>query len=227
MRRVIGVLRHPRRTMADVVARPTFAAAWVFLLAVLAVCAFALLSTAVGRQALVDERVRVTEAFGGRVNDAAYAALQANPPLLVYLTSGGRLLLTPGITLLVAAGLITLAALDGVKVRYGVALAITVYASLVLALQQVVVALAQLVVQTAEATEGQAVQVALLILLIAVAEAVRVQHTVLLAQAGAVAVVLVVRILPTEATARRTQAVAVAGVEATQHRQAGKAEAEL
>ncbi len=138
MRRVIGILRDPRRTMADVVARPTFAAAWVFLLAVLAGCAFALLSTAVGRQALVDEQVRVTEAFGGRVNDVAYAALQANPPLLVYLTSGGRLLLTPEITLLVAAGLITLAALDGVKVRYGVALAITVYASLVLGLQQVV-----------------------------------------------------------------------------------------
>lgn len=138
MRRVIGVLRHPRRTMADVVARPTFAAAWVVLLAVLAVCAFALLSTAVGRQALVDERVRVTEAFGGRVNDVAYAALQANPPLLVYLTSGGRFLLTPAVTLLVAAGLTTLAALDGVKVKYGMALAITVYASLVLALQQVV-----------------------------------------------------------------------------------------
>ena len=139
MRCVIGVLWHPRRAMTEVVARPTFAAAWVLLLAVLAVCAFALLSTTVGRQALVDERVRVVEALGGRVDDAAYAALQAHPPLLVYLTSGGRLLLTPGITLLVAAGLTTLAALDGVKVRYGVALAITVYASLVLALQQVVV----------------------------------------------------------------------------------------
>lgn len=138
MRPVIGVLWHPRQTMAEVVARPNFAAAWVFLLAVLAVCAFALLSTAVGRQALVDERVRVVEALGGRVDDVAYAALQTNPPWLVYLTSGGRLLLTPEITLLVAAGLMALAALDGVKVRYGVALAITVYASLVLALQQVV-----------------------------------------------------------------------------------------
>lgn len=139
MRRVIGVLWHPRRTMTEVVARPTFAAAWLLLLAVLAICAFALLSTAVGRQALVDERVRVVEALGGRVDDVAYAALQTNPPWLVYLTSGGRLLLTPALTLLVAAGLSTLAALDGVKVRYGVSLAITVYASLVLAFQQVVV----------------------------------------------------------------------------------------
>ena len=46
------------------------------LLAV-AVCGGLLLSTPVGRQALVDERVRVIEALGGRVDDAAYAALQA------------------------------------------------------------------------------------------------------------------------------------------------------
>ena len=138
MRRVIGVLTHPRRTLADVVERPSFAVAWLCVLVVVAACAFVLLSTPVGRQALVDERVRVVEALGGRVDDAAYAALQANPPWLVYLTSGGRLLLTPVMTLLVAAGLLALAALDGVKVRYVTALAITVYASVVLAVQQVV-----------------------------------------------------------------------------------------
>jgi len=124
--------------MSEVVSRPGFALVWVAILLVLAVCAFALLSTSVGRQALVDERVRVIEALGGRVDDAAYGALQANPPWLVYLTSGGRLLLTPVITLLVAAGLMALAALDGIRVRYVTALAITVHASIVLAVQQVV-----------------------------------------------------------------------------------------
>lgn len=138
MQHVMGVLWHPRKTMTEVVRRPSCAVAWVILLAVLAACAYALLSTNVGRQALVDERVRMIEALGGRVDDTAYAGLQANPPWVVYLTSGGRLLLTPGITLLVALGLVGLAALDGAKVRYGVALAITVHASAVLALQQVV-----------------------------------------------------------------------------------------
>jgi len=138
MRRVIGVLWLPRRTMSEVVSRPAFALVWVTILVVLAICAFALLSTSVGRQALVDEQVRVIEALGGRVDDAAYGALQANPPWLVYLTSGGRLLLTPVITLLVAVALMALAAVDGMKVRYVTALAITVYASVVLALQQVV-----------------------------------------------------------------------------------------
>jgi Yip1 domain len=134
------VLWHPRRTMTEVVRHPVFALAWVAILAVVAVCAFALLSTSIGRQALVDERVRVIEALGGRVDDAAYGALQANPPLLVYLTSGGRLLLTPEFTLLVAVGLMGLAALDGARIRYVTALAITVHASVVLALQQVVAA---------------------------------------------------------------------------------------
>jgi len=139
MRLVIGVLWRPRQTMAEVVARPALVWAWMVLLGVVALCAFALLSTVVGQQALVDERVRIIEALGGRVDDALYAGLQANPPWLVYLTSGGRLLLTPPFTLLVAAGLMSLAALDGVKVRYGVALAVTVHASLVLALHQIVI----------------------------------------------------------------------------------------
>ncbi len=136
--RLIGVLWHPRRTMAEVVLHPKFLTAWVIVLAILAICAVALLPTGVGRQAVVDEQVRVVEALGGRVDDAAYAAFQANPPWLVYLTSGGRLPLTPAVTLLVAAGLMGLAAIDGVKVRYGVALAISVYASAALVLQQVV-----------------------------------------------------------------------------------------
>ncbi len=138
MRRVAGVLWHPRSTMAEVVRRPAFIPTWIALLLVVAVCGGLLLSTQVGRQALVDERVRVIEALGGRVDDAAYAAFQAHPPLYVYLTSGGRLLLTPLATLLVAAGLVAVARLDGATVRYVVALAVTVNATVVLAVQQVV-----------------------------------------------------------------------------------------
>ena len=67
-----------------------------------------------------------------------YARLQANPPLVVYLTSGGRLLLMPLTTILVAAGLLILARIDGVPLRYVTALAITVHATVVLAVQQLV-----------------------------------------------------------------------------------------
>ncbi len=78
---------------------------WAVLLILWGAAGTWLLSTPVGRQALVDERVRVVESLGGRVTDAAYTQLQAAPPLWVYFASGGRLLLTPPVTLAVAAGL--------------------------------------------------------------------------------------------------------------------------
>ena len=140
MRRVTGVLRHPRATMAEVVRHPAFITTWVVVLLVAAVCGGLLLSTPIGQQALVDERVRVTEALGGRVDDAAYDRLRSDPPVSNYLTSGGRLLLTPPVTLLVAAGLVGLARFDGARVTFVTALAIGVHATVVLALQQVVAA---------------------------------------------------------------------------------------
>lgn len=138
MRSVTGVLLHPRSTMAEVVRNPAFMTTWVVVLLAVIVCGGWLLSTPVGQQALVDERVRVTEALGRRVDDAAYARLQADPPVSVYLTSGGRLLLTPPITLLIAAGLVVLARLDGVRLAFVTALAIAVHATVILAVQQIV-----------------------------------------------------------------------------------------
>lgn len=140
MRRVTGVLRHPRATMAEVVRHPAFITAWVVVLLVAAGCGGLLLSTPIGQQALVDERVRVTEALGGRVDDAAYERLRSDPPVSIYLTSGGRLLLTPPVTLFVAAGLVGLARFGGARVKFVTALAIAVHATVVLALQQVVAA---------------------------------------------------------------------------------------
>ena len=139
MRRVTGVLVHPRATMAEVVRHPAFITTWVVVLLAVVVCGGLLLSTPVGRQALVDERVRVTEALGRRVDDAEYARLQANPPFSAYLASGGRLLLTPPVTIVVAAGLFVLARIDGAAMRLVTAIAIAVHATVVLALQQIVV----------------------------------------------------------------------------------------
>jgi len=138
MRRVTGVLLHPRATMAEVVRHPAFITTWAVVLLVVAVCGGLLLSTPIGRQLLVDERVRVTEAMGGRVDDTAYARLQNDPPVSIYLTSGGRLLLTPPVTIAVAAGVMALARRDGARVTFVTAVAIAVHATVVLALQQVI-----------------------------------------------------------------------------------------
>jgi hypothetical protein len=124
--------------MAEVVRHPAFITTWVVVLLVVAVCAGWLLSTPIGQQALVDERVRVTEALGGRVDDATYARLQIDPPVSIYLTSGGRLLLTPPVTIVVALGAMALARQGGTPLTFVTALAIAVHATVVLALQQAI-----------------------------------------------------------------------------------------
>lgn len=133
--RVAGVLVRPRKTLADVVERPTWVAPWFLILAVWAGSGAWLLSTSVGPQALVDERVRVVEAFGGTVSDADYARLQESPPWLSYFTSGGRPALAPPVTLLVALLLWTTCRAIA---AFEQALAVTVHSSVVLALGQLV-----------------------------------------------------------------------------------------
>jgi hypothetical protein len=124
--------------MAELVHRPVWLGTWIFILAILAVCGTALLATETGQQALVDERVRVIETFGGSVDDAFYARLQARPPWWVYFTSGGRLLLTPEWTLLMAAACWAVARAHTNDVRLTQALSIVVHASVVLLIGQLV-----------------------------------------------------------------------------------------
>jgi hypothetical protein len=109
------------------------ASTWVLLLGLWATAAGLLLGSPVGRQALVDERVRVVEAIGGAVDDAAYAALQANPPYWVYLSSGGRALLFPAVTLAVAVGVYLWV---GRRSGWTASLSVAVHASAALVAQQ-------------------------------------------------------------------------------------------
>ncbi len=111
---------------------------WFFILIVAGVCAGAFLRTDVGRQAVVDERVRVAEMFGGTVTDADYAALQARTPWWVYFASGNRMLLTPAATLLVATACWAVARAEGTDSRFTQALAIVVHASVVLVIGHVI-----------------------------------------------------------------------------------------
>ena len=118
--------------------RPVWVDTWIIILIIFAGCGAALLATEIGQQALVDERVRVIETFGGRVDDAQYAALVARPPQWVYLTSGGRLVLTPVVTVVVAIACWAVARADGAAATFPQALAIVVHATVVVALGQVI-----------------------------------------------------------------------------------------
>lgn len=135
-RRIAGVFSRPRATFAELARQPRWWDTWILILAVWSACGAWLLTNSVGRQALVDERVRADEAFGGRVSDDEYRQLQANPPLWTYVTSGGRLLLSPPVTLMAAAGL-WLVARRRANTTFEQALAVAVHASVVLAAGQV------------------------------------------------------------------------------------------
>jgi len=128
----------PRTTLAEIVQAPAWVSIWALVLLGWLVCGAALLSTDVGRQALVDERVRAVEAFGGAVSDADYAAMQVNPPWWVYFSSGSRLLLTPPVTLLTAFGIFVVARAEGARATWSQALAVAVSASVALLIGQLV-----------------------------------------------------------------------------------------
>jgi hypothetical protein len=134
--RLGGMIVHPRRILAAAAPARAWAGIWLVVLAAWLVPGAWFVTTDIGRQALVDERVRVTEAFGGTVSDADYAALQARPPVAAYFTSGGRVLLWPPVTLAVAAVVRALARSRRPPVTYGEALSVATHASVPLAIGQ-------------------------------------------------------------------------------------------
>lgn len=138
IRQIAGIIFRPRAVLAELTDRPAWVATWLSILIVWLVLGGLLLSTDIGQQALVDERVRVIEAFGGVVSDDGYEALVAAPPWWVYLTSGGRLLLTPAVTLVAAAGVWAAARRHRKETRFTQALAVAVHATVVLLVGQLI-----------------------------------------------------------------------------------------
>ena len=84
----------------------------------------------------MDERVRVVEAFGGQVTRRRTPACSSRRRGSIYFTSGGRLLLAPPLTVLVALALVGLARADGGSLSLLAAMAVSVHASAVLVLQE-------------------------------------------------------------------------------------------
>lgn len=138
IRRITGVVTRPRATFAALAQRPDWFAPWLVLVGVWAACGGLLLSSDLGQQALVDERVRVIETLGGQVTDPEYAALQANPPWWVYFTSGGRLLLMPLTTVAVAGLMLATARANRKAATWSQALSLAVHANVALVIGQLV-----------------------------------------------------------------------------------------
>jgi Yip1 domain len=137
--RLIGVIRCPRTTFRAVAASPQ----WVGLVAVLAVVTAAsqalLYQTEVGQVALVDQWERTALAFGQDVDDARYAELQAlsrSGPVYGVATA---LASGPVLTMAIAVVIFLTFRPHGDRpVSFSQVLGVTAYASVILALRQLV-----------------------------------------------------------------------------------------
>jgi hypothetical protein len=108
------------------------------VLFVLAAAALTFFSTAVGRQALIDEEIRSVESFGRRVSDAQYDRLEQTGSRAAYFVLAGQLVGLP-LAALVIAGAATAAFRGSGAGRFRQAFAVVVHSSAIIALQQLVV----------------------------------------------------------------------------------------
>ena len=147
--RMYGVIRRPRTTFITVLQRPTWAPVLSATTAIAFLCAFGFLRTDVGRQALVDQWERTATAFGQRIDDAQYAAMEtraASGILSLEYAAVTALLNGPVLAFGLSAVLFALLNQKGVetserpRASYTQVLSIVCYAGVILALRQVVAA---------------------------------------------------------------------------------------
>jgi hypothetical protein len=93
--RVAGVVFSPRATYADVAARPRCLAVLALIVVWGSMSVYALLSTQVGQDAMVERQVRQTEAFGRQVTDAQYEQIQRMAPYGKYFAVGFQFTILP------------------------------------------------------------------------------------------------------------------------------------
>ena len=136
--RLIGMLRAPRRTLAEGIARPHPLGLAVLILLISAACSVGFLMTRVGRLAGLDQQVRQLESMGTVVTDSLYGELRGWQPYRPLITTGAILL---GWPLVWAAGAALILAVGRqADVTFAQALSVLVHASSVFALRAVVAA---------------------------------------------------------------------------------------
>jgi hypothetical protein len=113
--RLIGVLIAPRATYRDVAERPRSLGVLLAVMAVLVGTSTAVLSTEVGKQALLDQQVRTLESFGRQVTEAQYRRFERMGPQVALINAGGQIAGVPLAVALVAGVMfgITKAVLGG------------------------------------------------------------------------------------------------------------------
>jgi hypothetical protein len=139
--RVAGVLRRPRALFKTVIDRPRWADIVILTLAAMLACGVALMETAVGRQALVDQWERTATAFGRDLDDAEYARLQELSESGPAYAALNAVALGPALAFgLAGAVYVVFTGVLGGRGSYRQNLAVVAHAGVILGLRQVVAA---------------------------------------------------------------------------------------
>jgi len=142
--RVYGVIRHPRVTFSTIVERPSWVPVLTATTAVTFLCGIAFLRTDVGQQALVDQWERTSTAFGQTVDDEGYAQMELTARsggFEVVYAAATALASGPALVFVVSALLFVLLKRrdpPGSRPSFVQVLAVASYASVILALRQIV-----------------------------------------------------------------------------------------
>jgi hypothetical protein len=134
--RAIGVVVSPRDTYADIAAAPRVLLAFCVVLAVLVGAQTLFTTSQLGRELMLDQSVRMVEAFGMQVNDQVYEALQRQASQPWYRAAiGGVVFLAQAAAAIAGLIMAIFNAVLGGEARYKQVLAIVVYSGFLLAAQ--------------------------------------------------------------------------------------------
>jgi hypothetical protein len=137
--RFFGVITSPRETFAAVAAHPR----WIGMLALTVLVSAGSLSwfasTEVGQQAMIDQQVATTEAFGQTVSDQDYARMQQMAGYMGIVQGVTIAIMSPLMTALVAGILFGAFSAFGGTAAYRQVFAVTVHAGAISALQSLVI----------------------------------------------------------------------------------------
>ncbi len=134
--RIIGIIFSPRKAYAEVARRPTILGALALVMLITGGSGFALMSTDVGKEAMIDQQVQQRESFGQTVTDQQYQQLERMAQFAPYFALGGQITLP--IFALVIAGIafaVFNAALGG-DATFKQTYAVVVHSGIIIAIQQ-------------------------------------------------------------------------------------------
>jgi hypothetical protein len=109
--RLVGVITSPRETYAALATVPRWLGMAIIVILIVGACQMWFQSTAVGKQATLDETVRQTESFGYKVSDQMYEGMRKaifEPPAWRVGLSVATMLVVPPIIWAAMAGLLFL-----------------------------------------------------------------------------------------------------------------------